>query len=48
MGITYSRFVEGLTKADVRIDRQVISNMAIEDPEAFAVLVETAKAHTGK
>lgn len=47
MGITYSRFVEGLTKANVHIDRKAISNMAIEDPEAFATLVETAKSHAG-
>ncbi|MFO8063198.1 MAG: 50S ribosomal protein L20 [Spirochaetota bacterium] len=42
-GITYSRFMEGLKKADVRMDRKTMSNMAIEDPAAFKQLVETAK-----
>jgi large subunit ribosomal protein L20 len=47
-GITYSRFIEGLTKAEYAIDRKVISNLAIEDPDAFAALVDTAKKHVSK
>jgi large subunit ribosomal protein L20 len=43
--ITYSRFIDGLNKAGVQINRKVISNLAIEDPEAFKELVE--KARTG-
>lgn len=46
--ISYSRFIEGLTKADYSVDRKIISNLAIEDPQAFAALVETAKAHMTK
>ncbi len=41
--MTYSRFIDGLNKANVQINRKVMSNMAIEDPEAFKALVETAR-----
>jgi large subunit ribosomal protein L20 len=43
-GITYSRFIEGLNKAGIVINRKALSNLAIEDPAAFSVLVEKAKA----
>jgi large subunit ribosomal protein L20 len=42
-GMTYSRFIEGLVKSEIRIDRKALSNMAIEDPEAFKALVEKSK-----
>jgi large subunit ribosomal protein L20 len=42
-GISYSRFIEGLNKADVQVNRKALSNMAIEDPTAFKQLVDTAK-----
>ncbi|MDF1568894.1 MAG: 50S ribosomal protein L20 [Spirochaetaceae bacterium] len=42
-GITYSRFINGLNKSNVEINRKVLSNMAIEDPASFKALVETAK-----
>ena len=42
-GITYSRFIEGLNKAGVKINRKALSNMAIEDKAAFKAVVETAK-----
>ncbi|MFP4152597.1 MAG: 50S ribosomal protein L20 [Alkalispirochaeta sp.] len=42
-GITYSRFIEGLNKADVRINRKALSNLAIEDRDAFRKLVSTAQ-----
>jgi large subunit ribosomal protein L20 len=42
-GITYSRFMQGLRLADIRIDRKALANMAIEDAPAFAVLVSKAK-----
>ena len=38
-----TRFVNGLKKAGVELDRKVLSDMAINDPEAFASLVEVAK-----
>lgn len=42
-GMTYSRFMNGLTKANIEVDRKVLSDMAINDAAAFAKLVEAAK-----
>ena len=41
--ISYSRFIEGLTKAGVDINRKMLSEIAINDPKAFSELVKTAK-----
>jgi len=41
--MSYSRFIEGLNKADIQVNRKALSNMAIEDPAAFKQLVDTAK-----
>lgn len=46
-GINYSRFINGLDKAGVIINRKALSNMAIEDPVAFKMIVETAKKAVG-
>ena len=43
MGLNYSRFMYGLKKAGMEMNRKTLSEMAIQDPAAFAVLVETAK-----
>ena len=43
-GMSYSVFMNGLKKAGVELDRKVLSDMAISDPDAFAQLVEVAKA----
>src|SRR5438045_3404284 len=43
-GLTYSRFMSGLAKAGVEIDRKVLSDLAIHEPVAFKALVEQAKA----
>jgi large subunit ribosomal protein L20 len=42
--ISYSRFIEGLTKAGVEVNRKMLSEIAINDPKAFAEIVKTAKA----
>ncbi|HTJ03243.1 MAG TPA: 50S ribosomal protein L20 [Methylovirgula sp.] len=42
-GITYSRFIDGLNKAGIEIDRKVLSELAIAQPEAFKAIVEKAK-----
>jgi len=42
-GLTYSRFMNGLKKASVEIDRKVLSDLAVFDKSAFEALVETAK-----
>ena len=44
LGITYSRFIEGLTKAGVVVNRKMLSEIAIHDAEGFKTLVEKAKA----
>ena len=41
--ISYSRFIEGLTKAGVEINRKMLSEIAINDPKAFSELVKVAK-----
>jgi large subunit ribosomal protein L20 len=43
-GITYSRFIDGLNKAGIEMDRKVLSDLAIHDAAAFAAVVEQAKA----
>ena len=43
-GLSYSRFMEGLAAAGIELDRKVLSDIAITDADAFAKLVEQAKA----
>ena len=43
-GMSYSRFMDGLKKAGVELDRKVLSDIAITDPKGFTALVEKAKA----
>ena len=43
-GMTYSRFMSGLAKASIELDRKVLSELAISEPEAFKALVEEAEA----
>lgn len=43
-GMTYNRFIDGLTKSNIEINRKSLSEMAIHDPAAFTLLVERAKA----
>lgn len=42
--INYSRFMNGLKKADITLNRKILSDMALNDPAGFAKLVEVAKA----
>jgi large subunit ribosomal protein L20 len=42
-GLTYGRFIDGLNKVGIEVDRKVLSDMAIHEPEAFGALVEAAK-----
>lgn len=44
LGLTYGRFIDGLGKAGIEVDRKVLSDIAIHEPAAFAALVEQAKA----
>ena len=43
-GISYSRFIQGLKKAKILLNRKVLADLAVSDAKAFAKLVETAKA----
>lgn len=43
-GMTYSRFISGLNKAGVAVDRKVLSDIAVHDAAAFSTIVEKAKA----
>jgi large subunit ribosomal protein L20 len=42
-GMTYGRFIDGLNKAGIEVDRKVLANLAITEPAAFKALVDTAK-----
>ncbi|MEJ2141827.1 MAG: 50S ribosomal protein L20 [Gammaproteobacteria bacterium] len=44
-GITYSRFINGLKRASIEIDRKVLADLAVFDKAAFAALAEQAKAN---
>lgn len=42
--LSYSRFINGLKKAGIEIDRKMLANVAVTDPAAFSALVSKAKA----
>lgn len=42
-GLSYSRFINGLKKASVEIDRKILADIAVHDQKGFAALVEKAK-----
>lgn len=42
LGISYSKFIAGLKKEKIEIDRKILSEVAIEDPKAFKKIVEAA------
>ncbi|PRD44324.1 50S ribosomal protein L20 [Phyllobacterium phragmitis] len=42
-GLTYGRFIDGLSKTGIEVDRKVLSDLAIHEPEAFGALVVEAK-----
>ncbi len=44
LGLTYSRFIDGLSRAGIEMDRKVLSDLAIREPAVFAAIVEKAKA----
>ena len=41
-GMTYNRFIQGLKAADVEVDRRMLAELAVNEPEAFASLVQVA------
>jgi large subunit ribosomal protein L20 len=42
-GLTYSQFINGLKRAGLELDRKVLSDLAVREPESFASIVATAK-----
>ena len=44
LGISYSKVIAGLSKANIEIDRKILSDLAISDPNAFKKVVEAAQA----
>ena len=46
-GLSYSRFMDGLNKADIQLDRKVLADLAVHDKPAFGALAEKAKASLG-
>ena len=47
LGLTYSRFMNGLKKAAIEVDRKVLADLAVFDKPAFAALANQAKAQLG-
>lgn len=43
-GVSYSRFIQGMVKAGIELDRKTLSELAIHQPEAFKAVVEKSKA----
>jgi large subunit ribosomal protein L20 len=42
-GLTYNRFIQGLKLAEIEVDRRMLAEMAVADPQAFAALVTVAR-----
>jgi len=42
-GLSYSRFINGLNRAEIEIDRKILADIAVHDQEAFAAIAEAAK-----
>ena len=42
-GLSYSRLIHGLTRAEVTLDRKILAALAVHDPDAFAAVAEVAK-----
>ncbi len=44
LGLTYGRFIDGLNKAGIEVDRKILADLAVREPEAFKALVGKAQA----
>ena len=42
-GLSYSKFIFGLNKADIKVDRKILADIAVNDPKGFKTLVDVAK-----
>lgn len=45
LGLTYSQFIAGLKKANIKLNRKILADMAYSDPQGFSQLVKTVKEH---
>ncbi|MDO9545518.1 MAG: 50S ribosomal protein L20 [Pelolinea sp.] len=43
-GLPYSKFIYGMKKADIQLNRKMLADIAVRDPKAFATVIEKAKA----
>lgn len=43
-GLSYSRFISGLKKANIELDRKILADIAVQDPETFSKIVQRIKA----
>src|SRR5216117_3014594 len=43
-GLSYNRFIAGLKKAEVELDRKILADLAVSDPQAFGAIAEKAKS----
>ena len=46
-GLSYSSFINGLSKAGIEVDRKILADLAVRDPQAFTALAEKAQAALG-
>jgi len=46
-GLSYSRFINGLKKSGVELDRKILADLAVRDANSFSKIVDTAKASLG-
>ncbi|HEU4753788.1 MAG TPA: 50S ribosomal protein L20 [Armatimonadota bacterium] len=46
-GVSYSRFINGLSRAGIKVDRKVMADLAVNDPAGFTVLVQQASQALG-
>jgi large subunit ribosomal protein L20 len=44
LGLTYGRFIDGLNKAGIEVDRKILADLAVREPDAFKALVSRAQA----
>ncbi|MGB0087403.1 MAG: 50S ribosomal protein L20 [Rhodomicrobiaceae bacterium] len=44
LGLTYGRFIDGLNKAGIEVDRKILADLAVREPDAFKALVDRAQA----
>jgi large subunit ribosomal protein L20 len=48
LGLTYSQFIAGMVKAGIELDRKILADLAVREPEAFKSIVAQAQAALGK